>query len=481
MGIKNIIKSTPERVWDSPTFMTWGSFVSKSVGIVLVLPLVLVQFSTEEISLWYLFATFISFQPLANFGFSPTFVRIISYAMAGCNTSQLKNGKGSNDKQPNIESIVNISGTMRVIFLRLALCYVALLAVGGSYALVRPISMTPDPNNAWIAWIAIVVASFIVMYGNVHSSYLQGINKVAILRRSEMICSLGSILTMFLVLLLNGRILQLVMANQLWQVITVVVRKWLCLKYRVEKNAIKGTKGVNRVVFGAAWPSAWRSGLGIITSYGLVQVSGIIYAQIGTVESVASYLLGLRLIRIVSDFSRAPFYSKLPLFARLYSKGDSASLIDSVKRSMFLSYLSYIFPFIGLGFLGKILLECINSNAEFPSNLLWLLLGISFFIERYGAMHIQLYSLSNKIIWHIANAVSGLIYIVVSVLLFKPAGVYAFPIGFIAGNMGFYAWYSAIHSYRLFPSKFITFEKKTVLPAILCLMAYSIYVFALEI
>jgi hypothetical protein len=53
------------------------------VAPVLVLPLILTNLSTAEISLWYLFSTIISLQILINIEFSPTFARIISYGLGG--------------------------------------------------------------------------------------------------------------------------------------------------------------------------------------------------------------------------------------------------------------------------------------------------------------------------------------------------------------------------------------------------------------
>jgi hypothetical protein len=85
-------------------------------------------------------------------------------------------------------------------------------------------------------------------------------------------------------------------------------------------------------------------------------------------------------------------------------------------------------------------------------------------------MHIQLYSITNHIIWHTANGVSGIIYLVVALALFKQIGVYAFPIGTLIGYLGFYGWYSAIHSYRAFGLKFWEFEKPIMIPPLLSIL-----------
>ncbi|NJO31642.1 MAG: hypothetical protein HC874_31865 [Richelia sp. SL_2_1] len=180
---------------------------------------------------------------------------------------------------------------------------------------------------------------------------------------------------------------------------------------------------------------------------------------------------------MVSQFSQAPFYSKLPVLAKLRSEGNLEQQVNVAKRGMVLAYWSYVVGFIGLGIFATPLLKLIGSNAEFVSPVLWGLMGLSIFAERYGAMHIQLYSTTNHIIWHVANGVSGVIYLAVSLALFNQIGVYAFPVGTLAGYLGFYCWYSAMHSYRAFGLKFWEFERMTMIMPLVVILIYSVGTF----
>ena len=463
-------------IWYSPTIMTWGSFLSKTLSLIIVLPLILTKFSVEEISLWYLFATFIGFQMLVDIGFSPTFSRFIAYAMGGTEVKNLSSPSGNSSGKPNWQALELICSTMYAIYSKLCILWFFILAIVGSLSLMKPISLAQDVSLAWYAWIFIILTSTVTLYGNIYSSYLQGINQIALLRRWEILFSLGAATTSFTVLLSDGGLLSLVIANQFWAILNVFRNK--LLSNFAEDGRFKNfsTRKQNREVLTAVWPSTWRTGIGTFTSYGLIQASGIIYAQVGNTSSVASYLLGLRLIQTVSSFSQAPFYSKIPIFSRLFSEGKKTELIKRAKKGMRLSYWSYIVGFILLGIVGKPLLNYIGSNADFPSLLLWSLFGITFFVERYGAMHINLYSASNHIINHIANSISGLIYLIVSLSLFDFFGVYAFPLGMLSGYLGFYSWFSALHSYREFSLNFFSFEKNTVIPPLSIILVYILYV-----
>jgi hypothetical protein len=269
----------------------------------------------------------------------------------------------------------------------------------------------------------------------------------------------------------------MVIAHQGWKVLNILRNIYISMI--VENGRLKGfsKKKKNAQVLSAVWPSAWRSGFGIFMSYGLVQASGILYAQIENAASVATYLLALRLIQTVSSFSQAPFYSRLPVLARLFSEGKKNKLEYLAKRGMTLSHWTYILGFIVLGIIGGPFLKFIGSNADFPPPMLWSLLGLGFFVERFGAMHIQFYSTTNHIIWHVANGVSGTIYLIVSLSLFQFIGVYAFPVGILAGNLGFYSWYSAKHSYVAFNLRFLSFEKDTALLPLTIIILYTAYYF----
>lgn len=463
--------------------MTWGSFLTRSLSLILVLPLVLTRLSTEELAVWYLFSTVIGLQSLADTGFSPTFARVIAYAMGGSRDfKDLRNAtKVQGTGQPDWEIMERICSTMRVVYRRLTFLSMSLLTIIGTWAMIKPISATKEPTSAWLAWGIILLSSTINIQGNIYTSYIQGVNKIALLQRWAMFTSLGSISTSFLVIISGGRLLELVIANQSWLMLNILRNRWLCRT--VEGGCFQKFIGraIDKEVFDSVWPSAVRSGVGLLMGNGISQASALIYAQVGSAGGVASYLLALRLMSMVTQFCKAPFYSKLPTLARLRSEGKLAEQVQIAKRGMSLTYWLYVVGFIGLGIFAAPLLKLLGSNAEFVSPLLWVFIGLSLFAERYGGMHIQLYSTTNHIIWHIANGVSGVIYLLTCLALFKSIGVYAFPLASLAGYLGFYCWYSAQHSYKAFGLNFWSFERSTMLMPFIGVLIYCIGVSMLSL
>jgi len=475
-----MIQRALNRIWHSATFMTWGSHTARILGLIVVMPLILTRFPTEVITLWYLFVTIIGLQSVVDFGFITTFARVIAYGMGGVRElsdfRQITATPGAG--KPNWDMVGSMVSTMRSIYRRLTLILVVFLGFVGTLALLRPIGQVETQSEAWIAWGVILVTSAITFRVNMYSAYLQGVNEIALLRRWEALTLLGAAATSILVLLLNGSLLALVIASESWVIVRVLRNRWL--SRLVHGGRFKSFTGAALVpqVFSAVWPAAWRSGLGLLMARGTVEASGLVFAQLGSSAVVASYLIALRVIQTINRYSEAPFYTKLPILARLYVEGNLNRQVQVAQNSMKYAFWTFVLGFITVGILAEPLLGLIRSNADFVSPLLWTLMGLAFFIGRYGAMHLHFYSITNHIIWHIANGVSGLIYISLSVVLYPFIGVYAFPVGMIGGSLGFYSWYSAMHSHRAFKYNKWWFNRSTVVfPASVLLLYIAVMLY----
>lgn len=467
------------RVWDSPTLTTWASLATRSAGLILVLPLLLRNLSPAELTVWYLLSSLAAFQTLADVGFSPTFTRILAYSMGGA--VQLRDFSIRDQPaalgQPNFDLLARVNGTMHWIYNRLCLGLLLVLGGLGTLALLRPAGRLEHPEVGWLSWAVFLVATVASMKGHAYSAFLQGTNHVALARRWEAIFALASILTLFVVLLKHGNLLALALAAQSWVVLGVFRTAWLAGSVLDRRFRRAGRAVSDRDVLRYVWPAAWRSALATLMSQGLVQLSAAVAAQCKQSAVAAAYLVGLRIVQTINFFSQAPFYSKLPLFGSLMASGQSARLLLAAQRSMMLAYWCFVLPFIGASVLGPSLLKWIGSRTSWPSALVWTCLGLAFFIERYGAMHIQLVCLTNKIVTHVANGVSGVLTILAAWWLYPVFGLAAMPMGMAIGYAAFYAWYCASLSYRSFGFPFPKFEWQTAfLPAVL-LAAFSLVFF----
>jgi len=448
------------RFWHSPTAMTWMGHLAKTLQVVVVMPLAFAYLGTEEAIVWLIFLTLISLQVLADMGFTPTFTRALSMAFAGARDLKgAAHGQEHNRKlSANTGLVCDIVGTMRSVFMRLSVFATLILAILGTAVLVGPIEKTGNVSWAWIAWCVVLVSSTITFYGNSYIAYLQAAQRIPQIHRLRTVTVLAATVSVLIALELEAGLLGLVLAQQSWQVVLVL---W----YRRSAKADGMYLGVlpdskrNKEVFDYVWSASWKTGLGVLLGYSVIQASGLIYVQFAPAEEAAIYLLLLRLMQSISMFSQAPFYSKLPALSRLWVSGKTEALRNLSARGMRISYWVYGAGVIFVGVTFPVLFDVLETNISFPDPILWALFGLGGLAERFGAMHINIYSLTNHIIMPIANGIAGILFIVTSIVLVQHIGTYGFAVGLIVANLGFYSWYSARHSYRVLETNFFQFDR----------------------
>lgn len=434
------------------------------LSAVVVLPIVLVRFSPAEVVVWQLFASLFGLMLLLDVGMSATFSRMIAFARGGASLDQMRDMRGHTlgGASPSLETLYRLIATLRAIASRFAVLALLIFAVLGSVALQRPIGQTAEPALAWVAWAVVLAAAALNIWGIAFTSTLQGMNAIAPLRRLEVAIGLAQITSNFIALSFGGGLLQLVLVSQFWAFCGPLAnRRLLREKYPA---TLEQKPHLDPIVLRVVWPVSWRAGLGHLLGGGVVQASGLIYSQMGTAREVAAYLVALRAATVISGFSLAPFYSKLPLLAELQASGKHSDQIALAQRGMRLAHWVFVLGGLTVGMFFDPLLRYIGSQTQFVEPGVWAVLVLAFFMERYGAMHLQLYSLTNHIVWHIANGATGLVMIALAVVCYSKLGQYSFPVAMFIAYAGVYCVYSVRLSCKAFDLSYLSFESLTFFP-----------------
>ena len=260
------------KIWESPTFTTWGSFLSKSLYAVLLLPVITTVLSPEDITIWLLFNILIGLQNLGDLGFGVTFIRVMSYAMGGASDMSGfgKVVKAVRTKGPNYDLLERSDAATSYLLFYTSLIFIIFISIIGYLTLKKPISLTIDQYNAWIAFILILVTTFIRFNGNRYSIFLQGVNKVAMLRRWETIISVLSIISGFFVAVFTRSLLWLIVNQQVWAIIMMLFNRYLCRNILDGRFRRFNQQNIDMELVKSTWPAAWKSWTGVLMSYGVV-------------------------------------------------------------------------------------------------------------------------------------------------------------------------------------------------------------------
>ena len=439
----------------------------------ILLPIVLVRFSSAEVVVWQLFSSFFVLALLLDVGLSATFSRMIAFSRGGASVGEMQDMRRTTEraKSDRTSETVPIVETLRWITPRLAMATFTIFAVFGTAALQQPMAGISNSGLGWIAWFVMLCSSGISFWGIAYTATLQGMNSIAPLRRLEVAISMAQILSSIPTILLGGELFLLVLVFQFWAVVGVLSTRWLLRQSH--PKLVSTAPRLHREIFKVMWPASWRAGFGHLMGGGIIQLSGIIYSQFGTAQEVAAYLVALRAVTVISGFSQAPFYSKLPRLAELQASGARSEQRALAQRGMRIAHWVFVLGAVTAGFMVGPALAAIGSKTPFVSSGVWVLMVFAFFMERFGAMHLQWYSLTNHIVWHIANGVTGIIMILIAVFSYRWAGQYAFPLAMLIAYAGFYCVYTVRLSYRFFGLSLFSFESRAMLPAMAALFAGS--------
>jgi len=428
--------------------MTWGNLGIRLLAFAILLPLALASLSVEEVNLWLVLQAVVSLQFLLDLGFTPTFIRLVAYACSenNSNGSIQREGSPAGNSDHKMPEIIQ---TMRFIYQRLGWLALFFLTTAGTLAVAKPVHALPDPNHGWIAWSIVLVSGVLVFRWSVYGAYLQGLGQIALYQRWQSLAGLVSVIAGIAVLVADSGLITLVAVLQTGPLVGALMARRLAILHGPD-GTWHGRPRHSSEVLKTAWPAAWRSGIGVGFGFGIIQGSGIVYAQLAPASDAAAFLLAQRLLRTLTLFINAPFYSRIPSMARLYMEGQTIRLLESAKTGMIRANWLLVAGLIFIGFGASPFLLYIGSETPFVTSTVWWLLSVALVLERIGAMHLQLYSTTNHIVWHIANGFAGLLMLASIPVAFLLVGVNGIPIGIIIGYAFFYVPYSLFLSYSKF-------------------------------
>ena len=163
-----------------------------SSGFIL-LPLLMLFLTDDELGLWYVYLALSNFALLFEFGFSPTFARNIVYVVSGARRLSVKGCDNSSVEEGIDWHLLNtVIKTSKVIYSIIAVVVTALLATIGS-AYVAYVSPGLDSSIVWGSWPLFCVSVFLNLYFLWSVTVLRGYGDVAGEKKSLVISKVGQL------------------------------------------------------------------------------------------------------------------------------------------------------------------------------------------------------------------------------------------------------------------------------------------------
>lgn len=418
-------------IFESATLNTWMSLAVRMGGMLILLPLVLASFDVATVLVWQLQASILMMLIWIDFGFTPTFARFFALARGGASVAQLRQGADAghgvgDDRKIEVPTLI---GTLVVVNTIMALLGVVLVAGIGTWAIRNPILNLSSPNIGWIAWGFTLSAVPLMLLNGVNSSILIGTDRITILRRIETLVGLCQVISSCVVMITVSNLAILAASSTFWTCIGFAANRHFAGRALQSEGWARGRPDWDYVRL--AWATGWRSGVGILLSTGLIQGSGMVIPQLALPETAAAYLLILRMVTIASQISQAPFYSRLPSMTKAFAEGDRSGTVQLAQTGMSFAFWTLTICLLGMLFVLPPFLVFVGSSVQIPDQTVAVLMSIAFFAERYGAMHMQMYTLSNQVVWHILNGLTGTLAVITCVAIWPVLNVLSIPVGLL--------------------------------------------------
>lgn len=370
-------------------FITWVGLSLKLFTPVVLLPLMVTSYTSEEVVMWLSFSMILQFFLYIDFGFTPVITRFFAYA-----------NKGEN-RENELKFIWLASGYVNRFLLLLGFVGFFVGFFSGNLA---------DKLGYW-GYISLIFSFSFLIKANKYKAAIEGVGQVQRLRLIELFSNSIQMISIFIAILLELEIkflLFFVAMSYLPYLILVWIFKpeifkriSVTLNGRDDKNKIKSTC---KTLFS----QSWKGGVSLILSLGVS--SFIVLFASSNSDSLISLLL-----LIVFNYSRTgynmclvPLYNQIAHLSGLFSSGNLSSYRQHLKEScMKVGLLFIVFSML--------FLLCLPVLVQFLAPEIhelnyWLIVTLLFavFAERLQAMLMQAYATANLIVWHWNSALYGI-------------------------------------------------------------------------
>jgi hypothetical protein len=460
---------------------TWASFVVRALPLFFLPVFIVGAFGEAETAIWFVLITLQGLQLLIGSSAGQSMVRGFAYALGGATqVRDLRNVSAETPAVPNMVLLGRVWSASAVAHLVIGVLTCGFLAALGSWSVAPLASLGSDPAEIWGALVLFVAGGTVRAYGGLHIDYLMGVNRIALLRWWEAAFWMAAFLAAVAAILAGGGLFELALAYQLPLAANIVWNAWLCRRDQARREGFVRRFRADLDILGQLWPSVWRTGLGTFLFLGTTQGAGLYYATVGRPEDVAAYLFAMSLIRPLGQFAQVPFFTKLPTLARMQAQGERAAQRAISQRAMALSLGLHVALVLLVAASLPVLLGLREGTLNVPM-LLWLLIGLAGYVERIGAMHLQLYSTTNHILIHWANGLTSVAFVGLAAVALPVMGMYAFPVAQTVALVIAYLPFGMINSYRAFTLPFPRFELMTsVGPFTVLVLVIALIVFELN-
>ena len=429
------------RLRGSTVAWSWVFNIFRLATGLLLLPLVLKKLSPEELGIYYIFLSQVALAPVIDFGFSPTILRFVSYAMGGAETIQAHGVSKGAGAGPNFGLLWQLFFTTRALYRVMSLIVLVILGILGTYIVELRIHETPSPSTARVAWLITIVATVLNVYSSWAPVFLRGMDEVLISVRVTVLVSVVRFTLAVVLLLAGAGLMSLPLGDLVGSLIQQIIARRTCLR-RLGRQLIPAKVDVLQNLR-ILWPNSWRLGLLSLGGYLTVNANTTICLKVFGLAANARYGLSNQLLGVIVGMASVWTQVKWPLIGQQRARHDYTAIQQTLWPRMWLQYITLLIMSLVLVFFGQLLLEWIGSDKKLLP-VTWLaLLALNAFLETQVSIWGMLISTENRIPFLWPSVLGSFLSLALSLMLVHTTsfGLGAFVLAPLLAHSLFNYWY----------------------------------------
>lgn len=443
------------KYFNSPTIMSWVSNFVKFGSLLFVIPLILTTYSDLEQSLWFVTSTILGFAMLADSGFGSMLVRAVSYFFAGAESipttkEEYETRKELINTKPNVPKLIDLLTTANRIYLVLGVLVIIMLLSGGVAFVWNIMKLSGHRVDFWMAYGLLIIYSYVTILTVKWSSFMRGLNFVAMEARITTITSSVRILFFIILLLLKMKPVALIAVMLVESFVKIWYLRSFIMKWMKDHGGtIRNIYHFDKVIFWSIWPSTWKLA-GIFWGNYLVDSSNsILIAQTSDTRLMSSFLFTTRIISFVRSVSQTPFYANIPTLYQLAAQKNLKELKTKASQYIFMGLFLMIGACAFIAIAGNPLLNLLDTDTTFVETSLLLLMSVTLLFDMHSSFHADIYTSTNHVPFLIPSIVSGILIIGLGFYILPLYGLVGILLVRFFVQIAFNNWYAMFLSLRL--------------------------------
>lgn len=416
-----------KKLLNSAILMTWLRDFVRIGTPFFVVPQVLAFYSAEEQTFYFWIGILFSFVMVADAGISSVVIRATSYFNAGAdkipkNRDEFDKADEIKGREPNYANIIELFHTSKWIYYILTIFLVIMLSTAGVAAFWNLIENTGHRPDMWAAYGTLSIYFGIYMLNIRWSSFMRGLDFVAVEARFNTITTSARIIIWIILLSLQYKPLALTIALVAEGIATHFYLRYFIIKW-FKKNKIKiARKGsFNKKIFMSLWPAAWRMGGIQLGNFLVERGNNILILQVNDTALMANFTFTTWILKTIFSFSLTPVYSRLPVLYKFAAEKNFPSLKRSAAGYMFLGITMITVFYAIIGGFANPLLEFLNSDRRIIYPLiLFAIMALTEMLDLHSSFHAGVYTSTNHIPFFWPSIISGAIIFFVGLFYSLP-------------------------------------------------------------